>query len=88
MPPERVAYITPTGKAAEVLRKNGNPNAMTAHKLLYYSKKKSDGSFEFKPRESIDYDIIVVDEVSMININIWNRLLSHNKYIIASGDPF
>ena len=35
--PEKVAYATYTGKAAEVLRKKGNPNAMTLHKLLYDS---------------------------------------------------
>ena len=29
---DKVAYATYTGKAAEVLRKKGNPNAMTLHK--------------------------------------------------------
>lgn len=37
-PEDEVAYITFTGKASEVLREKGCPNAMTAHKLLYYSK--------------------------------------------------
>lgn len=32
--PEQIAYASFTGKAAEVLRKKGNPNAMTMHRLL------------------------------------------------------
>lgn len=87
--PNNVAYIAPTGKAAEVLRKNGNPNAMTAHKLLYYSKKNPDGTFLFKPRARIeDYEIIVCDEISMLSKDLWNLLLGHHKFVIASGDPF
>ena len=34
--PDEVAYVSLTGKASEVLRKKDNPNATTAHKLLYY----------------------------------------------------
>ena len=29
---DQVAYVSFTGKAAEVLRKKGNPNSMTLHK--------------------------------------------------------
>ena len=35
IPQDRVAYIAYTGKAAQVLRNKGCPNAMTAHKFLY-----------------------------------------------------
>ena len=38
--PYSVAYIAYTGKAAQVLRKKGCPNAMTAHRLLYKSHEK------------------------------------------------
>ena len=41
--PEDVAYVTFTGKAASVLRHKGCPNAMTAHKLLYFSKRMPNG---------------------------------------------
>ena len=34
---DKVAYAAFTGKAAEVLRKKGNKNAMTLHRLLYDS---------------------------------------------------
>jgi exodeoxyribonuclease-5 len=85
-----VAYVTFTGKAASVLRHKGCPNAMTAHKLLYYSKRMPNGKFAFSPRKTLegDYSLIVVDEISMLPNDLWELLLSHKKHIIALGDPF
>lgn len=87
--PERVAYITYTGKAAQVLRNKGNPGAMTAHRLLYKSIQKNDGTFIHIPRTELnsDCDIVVVDEVSMLPKPMWDLLLSHKVYVIACGDP-
>lgn len=88
--PDEVAYVSLTGKASEVLRKKDNPNATTAHKLLYYFHKNADGTFTQKPKLRLDkrYEVIVVDEVSMLPKDMWNLLLSHNIFVIASGDPF
>ena len=85
-----VAYVTFTGKAASVLRHKGCPNAMTAHKLLYYSKRMPSGKFVFKPRPILEgnYSLIVVDEISMLPKDLWELLLSHNIPVIACGDPF
>jgi exodeoxyribonuclease-5 len=87
--PERVAYIAYTGKAAQVLRNKGCPTAMTAHRLLYKSLQRADGTFIHISRESLnsDCDIVVVDEVSMLPKQMWELLLSHNVYVIACGDP-
>lgn len=89
-PEDEVAYITFTGKASEVLREKGCPNAMTAHKLLYYSKQMPNGKFFYHPRPSLekDYKVIVVDEVSMLPKDMWDLLLTHGIYVIACGDPF
>ena len=87
--PEEVCYVAYTGKAAQVLKQKGCPNAVTAHKLLYKAKSMPNGTYKFEPKLSIgDYKIIVVDEVSMLPKQMWNRLLSHNIYILACGDPF
>ncbi|MBR5795995.1 MAG: AAA family ATPase [Erysipelotrichaceae bacterium] len=88
--PQDVCYISYTGKASLVLREKGCENSMTAHRLLYYSKELPDGTFEHKPRERLEYPykLIVVDEVSMIPIDIWDLLLSHRVHVIALGDPF
>ena len=85
-----VCYIAYTGRAALILQEKGCENAMTAHRLLYYSKEKPDGTFEHKPRKTLEYNykLIVVDEVSMLPDEMWKLLLSHHVYVIALGDPF
>ena len=90
IPPDEVAYIAFTGKAASVLRHKGCPNAMTAHKLLYYSKRTPSGKYIFTPRKTFEKPLrlIVVDEISMLSIELWNLLLSHKVHVIALGDPF
>ena len=61
-----VCYCAYTGKAAEVLRKKGNRNAITLHKLLYDHFPRKGGGFFRKPKRRLDYNLIVVDEVSMV----------------------
>ena len=80
--PSKVAYATFTGKAAEVLRKKGNANAMTLHRLLYDSIPKPGGGFIRKPKLQLDYNVIVVDEVSMVPKSMIDMLLHHKVYII------
>ena len=84
---DKVAYATYTGKAAEVLRKKGNPNAMTLHRLLYDSIPRQGGGFIRIPKKQLDYDIVVVDEVSMVPKTMVDMLLAHRVYILFLGDP-
>lgn len=85
-----VCYIAYTGKAAKVLREKGCPNAMTAHRLLYQSFPRADGTFYHKIKRPLDwpYKLIVVDEISMLPKEIWELLLSHKIHVICLGDPF
>lgn len=83
-----VAYTSFTGKAAEVLRKKGNPNAMTLHKLLYDSIPRAAGGFFRKPKADIGYTVVVVDEISMVPKELINLLFKHKVYVICLGDPF
>ena len=85
---EDVCFCSFTGKAAQVLLKKGNKNVTTLHKLLYESIPKPDGTFIRKPKLSIDYKIVVVDEVSMAPRKLMEILFKHNVFIIALGDPF
>lgn len=84
-----VAYVAFTGKAATVLQQKGCQNAITAHKLLYRAKPMPNGTYKFFPkmRGEIEYKVIVVDEVSMLPRPMWELLMSHNVYILATGDP-
>lgn len=86
--PDLVAYIAYTGKAAQVLRSKGCHNAMTAHKLLYKSRPREDGLFIHIPRDTLaPYQLIVVDEISMLPKKMWELLLYYGIHIIALGDP-
>ena len=85
---DKVAYATFTGKAAEVLRKKGNKNAMTLHRLLYESFPRPGGGFIRIPKKTLEYTIIVVDECSMVPKSMIDILLAHNVFVIFLGDPF
>lgn len=85
---DKVAYATYTGKAAEVLRRKGNKNAITLHRLLYDSFPRPGGGFFRKPKISLDYDIVVVDEISLAPKSMLEMLLKHNTFCIFIGDNF
>lgn len=85
---EKVCYCAFTGKAAEVLRKKGNKNVCTLHKLLYEHIPRAAGGFFRKPKSYLGYNIIVVDEVSMAPKSLMDLLFSHQVYVICLGDPF
>ena len=88
--PDYVCYVAYTGKAAKVLREKGCPNAMTAHRLLYQSIPRADGTFYHKIKRPLEwpYKLIIVDEISMLPKELWDLLLSHNIHVICLGDPF
>lgn len=86
--PDQVVYTSFTGKACQVLQKKGNKNVCTLHKLLYESIPKPDGTFFRKIREFIEYDIVVVDEVSMAPKELMDVLFNFPVYVICLGDPF
>ena len=85
---DKVCYCAFTGKAAEVLRKKGNKNTCTLHKLLYDSIPQPTGGFLRKPKLIIPYSIVIVDEISMAPKTLINLLFTHNVYVIGLGDPF
>lgn len=84
----RVCYCAFTGKAAEVLKKKGNKNVATLHRLLYEHIPRPAGGFFRKPKPFIDYDVVVVDEVSMAPKTLIELLFKHKVYVICLGDPF
>lgn len=85
---EQVAYVAYTGRAALILRNKGCLNATTAHKLLYRSEEKPDGTFVHKPRKRLEgnFKLIVCDEASMLPPEMVDLLLSHNVYVLFLGD--
>ena len=88
VPEDRIVYACFTGKACNVLQQKGNKNVRTLHKLLYEFRPKKDGTFIKIPLPVLDYDIVVVDEVSMASRELINQLFKHKVYVICLGDPF
>lgn len=82
----QIALTAPTGKAALTLEKSlGAGKAKTLHALLGI---KQDGSY---PKTTLPYDIILVDEASMIDLDLLTKLLSSIKTgakLILMGDPY
>ncbi len=88
-PEKDVCFAAYTGKACQILNAKGNKNAKTLHRLLLKSVALPDGTFFSKPKESIPYSIVVVDECSMLPQDFLNILLSfENVFTIFLGDPF
>ena len=86
-----VAYIAFTGKAASVMRRNGI-DAQTLHSLIYRriddDPKTGEPRFERAKRSEVGrYDLIVLDECSMIGEELARDLLSFGVPVLAIGDP-
>jgi exodeoxyribonuclease-5 len=82
------AVVTPTGKAAAVLRKKGVAEASTIHSCIYHPVAQLDGKVQFllKSRDEIDCGGFHIDESSMVNRQVFNDLASFGLPIVAVGD--
>lgn len=73
-----------SGTAVKILAKRGI-EAATIHRMLGYK----NGKFLYNAKKPMDYDTIVIDEVSMINIPLLHSILSATKNgcrVIIVGD--
>ena len=93
----RITFNTYTGKAASVLSNKlananvWNVNVSTIHKLIYQPIiRKDKNGFEYiddwEKVEILPYDLIIIDEASMVNQEMFEDLLSFNKPILCIGD--
>lgn len=81
---------TYTGKAANVLAQKLNGSTVTTiHGLIYRPFEKPDGTITFKRRYEEETDIksiIVIDEASMVDENVFEDIKSFGTPILAIGD--
>lgn len=91
----KVGFASYTGKAARVLSiKIKETNALykrdtvgTIHSLIYSPiVNVQEEIVGWKLKEEIEPDLIIIDEASMVDENIWQHLLSYTKPIIVVGD--
>lgn len=94
-PDTRVAFCAFTGKAVRVLemtlKKNkvsrSGDNLSTIHSLIYNSILDSNGHvIGWKLKPNLEFDLIIVDEASMVTADIWSDLLSFKIPVLVVGD--
>jgi len=95
-----VAFVTFTGKASSVLKIKLTENDSvfnhdycgTIHSLIYKPELKYDKNlkrmvvFKWIKKEKLDFDLIFLDEASMVNKQLWEDLIGYKIPIIAVGD--
>jgi exodeoxyribonuclease V alpha subunit len=78
--------LSPTGKAAKVVSKYTKRNAETIHRAIGLGMKKED-----EERKNIHEQFVIVDEVSMVDVRLCEKLLKkckhHNVRVLFIGDP-
>ena len=88
---ERVYLAAPTGRAANRMSEITGCEAKTIHRLLEVDFDKDDKQiFRRNERNPLDCDAVVLDELSMIDINLFCSLLSAlplSCRLIMVGDP-
>ena len=73
----RVALCAPTGKAARKIEHATKRKASTIHRLLVPRYDEDTGGFKFtrNAKNTIDADLVIVDEVSMVDVRLMRYLL-------------
>ena len=72
----KVAIAAPTGRAAKRITETSGHYASTIHRLLeyYYSEGTDEMQFGKTADDPLEYDVVVVDEASMIDVDHFKRI--------------
>ncbi len=84
----RVVLAAPTGRAAKRLSDTTNREAKTIHRLLEFSFQEN--GFKRNRENPLDADVVIIDEMSMVDIVLMNRLMQaipSHATVILIGDP-
>lgn len=82
----RVTLLAPTGRAAKRLAELTGEPAATIHRLL---RLRPGGGAEFNETQPLDADLVIVDEVSMLDLLLANTLLKaipSGAHLLLVGD--
>lgn len=88
---KKVLLCAPTGRAAKRITESTNREAKTIHRMLEYAFGEDESNLAFNKNESspLDCDVVIVDEMSMVDIVLMNNLLKAIKKgtrLILVGD--
>lgn len=84
-----VALCAPTGRAAKRMTETTGQDASTIHRLLEYMPTSGGGFFSFNEENPLEFDAVIVDEMSMIDVYLFSNLLkaiSGGTKLIMVGD--
>ena len=84
---ENVALLAPTGRAAKRMSEESGMPASTIHRFLKWNK--DNNSFQINEYNKCKKDLVIIDEASMIDVNLFASLLrglSVHTRIIIVGD--
>ncbi len=85
----RMEFCAPTGRAAKRMSQAIGKEAKTIHRLLGYEVKGDRPQFKYNRYNTLPCDVIVVDEMSMVDVSVMYSLLSaldSGTRIIMVGD--
>lgn len=88
---KKYALSAPTGRAAKRLAESTHRKAQTLHRLMAFSPNADDDDdlFVLDDPQELDYDLIVVDEASMLDLPLAYRLLKSVRsgcHLLLVGD--
>ncbi len=86
---DAIALLAPTGRASKKLASSTNLPASTIHRYLRWYKDSND--FFYNENNKTKHKLIIVDEVSMIDVDLFAALLkalNNNVKLILVGDTF
>ncbi len=72
---QRVALAAPTGRAAKRMSDAGEKEAKTLHRLLGVHYENGHLSFCYNEHTPLDVDCLIIDEISMADVYIFNSVL-------------
>ncbi len=85
----RVSFCAPTGRAAKRITQSTGFEAKTIHRLLGYEMRDDRMVFKYNYRNPLPADVVIVDEVSMVDVTIMYNLLSalqNGTRVVLVGD--
>lgn len=85
----RLAFCAPTGRAAKRLSQSTGKDAKTIHRLLGYEAHGGKMVFKFNRHNTLPCDVVIVDELSMVDVSVMSSLLSaleNGTRLVLVGD--
>ena len=71
----RILLCAPTGRAAKRLSETSGVEAKTIHRALEMNPTDGEGIFHRNENNPLDADVIIIDEMSMVDVNLFYHLL-------------